>query len=90
MLLGSADWVDRNGRIDETRDRGLTWSPASTGLEVPWGRYMVERFSQAGDDLLAVLSNGEVLISPLEKIEWRRILPEVRDAKAASMLWMGD
>ena len=90
MLLGSADWVDRNGRIEETRDRGLTWRLAPTGLEVPWGMYMVERFSQAGDDLLAVLSNGEVWISPLEKIEWRRILPEVRDVKAASMLWMGD
>jgi hypothetical protein len=90
MLLGSADWVDRNGRVEESWDRGLTWSPASKGLEVPWHSHMVERFSQAGDDLLAVLSNGEVWISPLDEITWRRILPEVRDVKAARFLLLSD
>ena len=90
MLLGSADWVDRNGRIEETRNRGTTWNPASKGLGVPWQRHMVERFTQAGDDLLAVLSNGEVWISSLEEIAWRRILPEVKDVKAASIIGLSD
>jgi photosystem II stability/assembly factor-like uncharacterized protein len=87
MLLGSADWVDRNGRIEESWDRGLTWNPAGEGLEVPWQRHMVERFVQVGEDLLAVLSNGELWISDLNKIAWRRILPEVRDVKAAGVLY---
>ena len=88
MLLGTADWVDRNGRIEETRDRGLTWNPSSDGLEVPWHKHMVERFTQASDHLLAVLSNGELWITPLGKITWRRILPEVRDIKAAGVIWL--
>ncbi|MGB5846409.1 MAG: hypothetical protein WBG94_18345 [Anaerolineales bacterium] len=88
MLLGSADWVDRNGRIEETRDGGITWSLASKGLDLPWRTQMVERFPQVGDDLLAVLSNGELWISSKDQIAWRRILPEVRDVKAASNLWL--
>lgn len=88
MLLGSADWVDRNGRIEESRDGGITWHAASAGLDLPWHRHMVERFSQAGEDLLAVLSNGEVWITSLEEIKWKRILPEVHNVKAASMSWM--
>jgi photosystem II stability/assembly factor-like uncharacterized protein len=90
MLLGSADWVDRNGRIEETMDRGLTWTPATEGLAVPWRDHMVERFLQVGDELLAVLSNGEVWISALDEIAWRRILPEVRDVKAASFLLLNE
>jgi hypothetical protein len=88
MLLGSADWVDRNGRIEESWDGGLTWNAASAGLDLPWHRYMVERFSQAGEDLLAVLSNGETWITSLEEVAWKRILPEVHNVKAASMSWL--
>ncbi|HYN88532.1 MAG TPA: hypothetical protein VER55_08370, partial [Ardenticatenaceae bacterium] len=36
LILGPADGVERNGRIEETRDGGQTWRLASTGLEVPW------------------------------------------------------
>ena len=86
MLLGSADWVDRNGQIEESRDRGMTWSPAAEGMDAPWRRHMVERFVQAGGDLLAVLSNGELWISALDQLAWRRILPEVREVKAACVL----
>jgi hypothetical protein len=80
--------VDRNGRIEETRDGGITWSLASKGLDLPWRTQMVERFTQVGDELLAVLSNGELWISSIDQIAWRRILPEVRDVKAASNLWL--
>jgi hypothetical protein len=86
MVLGSAEWVDRNGRIDQTRDGGLTWSDAAGGLDVPWRRHMVERFLQIDDQLMAVLSNGELLASPLGSFSWRTLLPEVRDIHAVAQL----
>ena len=77
LILGTADWVDRDGSIEETRDGGHTWSEISTGLNLPWRHHMVERFTQVGDQLFAVLSNGELLVTSLESINWGRILPEV-------------
>lgn len=44
---------------------------------------MVERFAQAGDELLAVLSNGELLAARVETLEWRRALPELEGVNAA-------
>jgi hypothetical protein len=32
---------------------------------------MVERFLQAGDELVAVLSNGELVAAPLARLAWR-------------------
>jgi photosystem II stability/assembly factor-like uncharacterized protein len=90
MLLGSADWVDRNGRVEQTLDGGDSWRSASQGLDVPWRTHMVERFVSVGGELLAVLSNGEVWISSLEELDWKRILPEVLDVKAASVIYLGD
>jgi photosystem II stability/assembly factor-like uncharacterized protein len=84
LILGPADGVDRNGRIEETRDGGKTWRPASTGLDVPWPRHMVERFTQVGEELLAVLSNGELLSAPLANLHWQRILPEVKGVAAVA------
>ena len=77
IILGPADGVDRDGRIEATNDGGQTWVMASTGLQVPWPRAMVERFADVGDELLAVLSNGELLAAPLSALEWRRILPSI-------------
>ena len=82
ILLGSADWVDRNGRIEETRDGGITWNPVWFGLDVPWRGHMVERFIEIDREILAVLSNGELWVSRLDQINWRRILPEVKDVNA--------
>ena len=82
MILGPADGVDRNGRIEESRDGGETWSMASNGLSVPWRRGMVERFSQTGAELFAVLSNGEVLGASLSTLEWNRFLPSINDVNA--------
>jgi photosystem II stability/assembly factor-like uncharacterized protein len=84
MILGAADWVDRNGRIEETRDGGFTWNEAAQGLRVPWSNHMVERFAQVSDQLLAVLSNGELLITHLETLHWRELLPEIEEVKAAT------
>lgn len=45
---------------------------------------MVERFAQAGDELLAVLSNGELLAARISELEWRRILPSVEGVAAVA------
>ena len=82
MVLGPADGVDRNGRIEESKDGGETWSLASNGLEVPWRRGMVERFFQAGEELFAVLSNGDVLNTSVSTLEWKRILPNINTVNA--------
>jgi photosystem II stability/assembly factor-like uncharacterized protein len=77
LILGPADGVDRNGRIEASKDGGKTWQFASDGLDAPWRRHMVERFIQLDNALLAVLSNGELLFTSLAILSWERILPEV-------------
>lgn len=77
FILGPADGVDRNGRIEESHDGGQSWSLASNGLQVPWRRGMVERFYQAADELFAVLSNGQVMSASLSALEWKRVLPNI-------------
>ena len=86
VILSPADGVDRNGRIEESNDGGQTWRLASAGLSVPWPDHLVERFEQVGDELLAVLSNGELWTAPLASLAWRRLLPQVRGVAAAAWL----
>jgi photosystem II stability/assembly factor-like uncharacterized protein len=86
LVLGPADYVDSNGRIEETQDGGDTWVRASTGLKVPWHRHMVERFTQIDSELFAVLSNGELLSAPLKSLEWKRILPDAKDVNAITAM----
>ncbi len=82
MLLGPADNVDQNGRIEESRDGGATWADASDGLTVPWRRHMVERFYQADDELFGVLSNGEMIVSSLNEWQWQPIFQDIKHANA--------
>lgn len=82
MILGPADNVDRNGRIEESRDGGETWQSASDGLAVPWKNHMVERFQHVDDELFAVLSNGEILLARVNEWKWKRALDEIKDAHA--------
>lgn len=84
MILGPADGVDRNGRIEESSDGGKTWQFASDGLEAPWRRHMVERFLQVDNTLLAVLSNGDLFASSLGFLSWERILPDVNGVTAVA------
>jgi photosystem II stability/assembly factor-like uncharacterized protein len=86
FILGPADYVDSNGRIEESHDGGQNWSPASNGLKVPWRRGMVERFFQADNELFAVLSNGQLLSAPLSTLEWHRILPNISDVNAITKM----
>ena len=86
IILAPADGVGRNGRIEESRDGGQTWSMASNGLQVPWRRGMVERFFQADDELFAVLSNGQLLSASLDSLEWKRLLPNITGVNAITHL----
>jgi hypothetical protein len=89
IVLGPADGVDYNGRIEETQDGGRTWQPASGDLPVPWRRHMVERFTQASDQLLAVLSNGDLLAAFRGPLRWEQILAEARGVNAAAVMGEG-
>jgi photosystem II stability/assembly factor-like uncharacterized protein len=71
LVLGPAEDVESNGRIEETRDGGQTWRAISTGT--PWPDKLVERFEQVGTELFAVLSSGELLVAPLATLEWRHL-----------------
>lgn len=88
LVLGPADGVERSGRIEETWDDGRTWLPASTGLAAPWPHHMVERFLAAGDELLAVLSNGELIAASRtgQPLAWQQILPGAGEVLAAAVL----
>jgi hypothetical protein len=40
----------------------------------------------AGDDLLAVLSNGQLLAAPLATLAWQPILPGIAGVNAVAMM----
>ena len=82
IIAGPADGVSRDGRIEETRDGGQSWQPASVGMNGPWPRHMVERFYQHDKSLFAILSNGELWIRSFGHTAWQRILPEVSGIQA--------
>ena len=82
LLLGPAYGVDRNGTIQHSQDGGQSWRDASHGLPTPWPRTMVERFYQVGSQLIAVLSDGNLLQSHIGVWQWRPLLPEITQARA--------
>lgn len=83
LIFGPADSVNRNGRIEESINGGDTWQPVMDGLSERWPSRMVERFVQAGDELLAILSNGELIAAPLDTLTWQTVLPAVQGVNAA-------
>ncbi len=84
LILGPADSVDYNGRIEESVDEGKTWRPIMTGLQALWPEHMVERFVQVEDKLLAVLSNGQLLAASLETLAWRPLMPTAQGINAVT------
>lgn len=86
LILGPADWVDRNGRVEASSDGGESWQAASDGLDTPWPRNMVERFLQVDSELLAVLSNGELLAASLPALHWQPILPDTGWVRALAVM----
>ncbi len=78
IIVGPADSVrQKNGRIEESRDRGRSWHDASSGLDLPWPDGMVERFHAIDANLFAVTSDGRLYASGLDAFSWRRMLEEV-------------
>lgn len=86
MILGPADGVDRNGRIEQSRDGGLHWENASAGLDTPWARTMVERFAQVEGWLFAIRSDGRLLRCSLEELRWQEVLPGAGRVRALASL----
>ncbi|HSO19385.1 MAG TPA: sialidase family protein [Desulfosarcina sp.] len=82
IIAGPADGVSRNGRIEATHDGGKTWSAPAPGMQAPWKQHMVERFFPSHGSLYAILSNGELWVTPLERQDWRRILHEIGPVEA--------
>jgi photosystem II stability/assembly factor-like uncharacterized protein len=81
LVLGPATSVSRDGRIEETKDAGQSWSAIHEGSEAPWPNHMVERFTQIDNQLLAVLSNGHLLAAEIGRWQWQRIFastPKIR------------
>ncbi len=85
IILGPADGVSENGRIERSDDGGRNWRPLPEGLQTPWPEHMVERFLFTEDGLLAVLSNGEVLMSDPREPEWRRVLADAGEVNAIAV-----
>jgi photosystem II stability/assembly factor-like uncharacterized protein len=86
VILGPADDVSTNGRIEETRDGGESWVLRSDGLDLPWPNSMIERFAQIGSDLLAMTSGGRLFTASLDKLVWKQILPDAGEVRAAVQL----
>ena len=47
---------------------------------------MVERFFQMEDELLAVLSNGQLIGASISNIEWNRILTDIGNVNAITTM----
>lgn len=86
ILLGPARNVDTDGTVLESRNGGETWHEATAGLTLPWPHHMVERFTLIGEEVFAVLSNGEVFATRPEAIAWKPVLPEVEGVNAVTMM----
>ena len=86
LLLGPADGVASRGRIEESRDAGRTWQSASGGLDVPWPRDMVDRFTPAGNTLLAILDQGGLLASRMGEWQWQRVLADAGHVNAVAVM----
>lgn len=77
IVLGPADDVSRNGRIERSIDGGRTWQSAAGGLDLPWPRCMIERFFEIGSQLFAVTDDGRAFVSDVKGMTWRRIVPDL-------------
>ena len=86
LVVGPGDSVSVNGQIEETRDGGWSWTLASAGMRVPWPRAVVERFAQVGDELFAVISNGQLLAAPLATRVWQRVLVNLEGINAVAAM----
>jgi photosystem II stability/assembly factor-like uncharacterized protein len=86
ILVGAADPVNRNGRVEESRDGGRSWTLTVEGMGAPWPHAMVERFVEVAGELLAVRSDGQLFVASPGSLRWRRALPEIARVNAATTM----
>jgi photosystem II stability/assembly factor-like uncharacterized protein len=87
LVAGPADDVSINGQIEESTDEGWSWRVAMAGLPGPWRRSVLERLTPVGEELFAVVANGQLFATPLATLEWRRVLadlPQVNGVASAA------
>ncbi|MDX1663032.1 MAG: sialidase family protein, partial [Candidatus Promineifilaceae bacterium] len=77
IVFGPADGVDRNGRIEESRDGGQSWQTTGSGSDAPWPQHMVERLHQVKSSLFAIISNGDLLVGEIPDLVWAPVLPQL-------------
>jgi hypothetical protein len=82
LVLGPADNVDSDGRIEESHDGGRSWTPINTGSQAPWPNHMVERFYEMDGRLFALLSNGHLLVSAIGQWHWQRVFADTPKIRA--------
>jgi photosystem II stability/assembly factor-like uncharacterized protein len=83
LILGPAqDASGKDGRIEQSTDGGHTWHK----LSEPQPHNMVERFYQIEDQLLAVMSNGQLWASDLETLAWQVIMPDISGINAIATI----
>lgn len=80
VIAGTTDGLFRSG------NGGENWQEAVTGLDTPWPNHMVERFTQVGEEVFAVLSNGEVFATRSDIIAWKPVLPELEGVNAVTTM----
>lgn len=86
LIFGPATRQEWRGTLVESRDGGTTWREAAEGLSVPWEPgTLVERFTQVGQTLLALLSDGTLLAAPLATLVWQPLLPGVPAIQAVAL-----
>jgi photosystem II stability/assembly factor-like uncharacterized protein len=77
IVLGPADGVSRNGRIEESRDGGHSWARTPQPLDTSWPHDMVEHFVTLNDSLLAIRTDGRLFCRIDETAAWESVLPEI-------------
>jgi len=87
IILGPADRIGRLGRIVESHDGGQSWHVASTGIDTPMPRCMVERLTPIGDELFAVLSDGRLLATRIDLLHWREVLSDIQSINAVTTMY---
>lgn len=86
LIFGPATRQEWRGTLVETSDGGATWREIAEGLDAPWEPgTLVERFTQVGETLLALLSDGTLFSAPLATLAWQPLLPEVAAIQAVAL-----
>jgi photosystem II stability/assembly factor-like uncharacterized protein len=91
IFAGPAEEVGERGRIVMSDNGGKEWKVASQGLDLPLTD-MVEHFvthELVPDKLFAVLSEGGLIQTSLERMEWRRFEPKIQSVQCIDLAERG-